>query len=320
MKIRKGQEADLPAVVDLLKASLGDSLVPKSVELWKWKHVDNPHGASPVLVAEEDGRIVGVRAFLKWQWLHNGVQHEAVRAVDTSTHPDFQGKGIFKKLTLQSVEDAKAAGVSFVYNTPNENSKPGYLKMGWVEKGRMPLKLKINPLAYKNTKLPGIPAQDWEKLDELLPHLRNPVASSGRLHTVLSPEYIRWRYKDIPLFDNYFLTDYASYALFYRFKEHSFGLEFRILDLLTKPWDFDGAARAQLQDQLQDASKGCFLVSASGRQYELLRDTFPGMGLLPVVARGPIVTLRNLTLPEAAFKDLQNVNSWGYSIGDMELF
>jgi N-acetylglutamate synthase-like GNAT family acetyltransferase len=320
MQIRKGTESDIPAIVELLKSSLGEGLIQKSEQLWKWKHVENPNGASPVLVAEADGKVVGVRAFLRWQWVYKGKVLQAIRAVDTATHPDFQGKGIFKKLTLQGLDQAKLAGIDLVYNTPNESSKPGYLKMGWVEMSRMALKLKVNPFAYKSSIPPAVPTKDWEKLKFVLPLFSNPIASHELVHTLLSPAYIRWRYQDNPLFDYHFLSDYRSYVLFYRIKQHSFGQEMRVVDLLTIKGAFDKASKKGLAAEFKKISSNCFLTSASGRHFELTENVYPGMGLLPVMAKGPIVTLRNISLDEEAFKELGKQQNWGYSLGDMELF
>lgn len=320
MEIRHATPEDLPAVIELLKASLGEGMIQKSLNLWKWKHLDNPHGVSPVLIAVENGVVAGVRAFLKWQWQYKGKTYEAVRAVDTATHPDFQGKGIFKKLTLQGLEDAKQADVKFVYNTPNENSKPGYLKMGWVEQGRMPLKLRVNPTSYGNIAEPQAPQQEWERLQALLPTLLNPASESGAVYTKLSPAYINWRYRDNPLFPYYFITDYRSYLLFYRIKKHKFGQEMRVVDIFTNSVSIKAAALKNLKNTFKKIAGECFLVSASGRHYTLAKEVYFSMGILPVVARGPIVTLKNLLMSNNSFNELKEVENWSYSLGDMELF
>ncbi|MDO6390241.1 GNAT family N-acetyltransferase [Pontibacter sp. BT731] len=320
MQIRKGTEADIPAIVELLKSSLGEGLIQKSERLWNWKHMENPHGVSPVLIAEADGQVVGVRAFLRWQWKYKGQVLRAIRAVDTATHPEFQGKGIFKKLTLQGLKDAKMQGIDLVYNTPNDSSKPGYLKMGWKEMGRMALKLKVNLLAYKHHSLPILPEQNWTKLAELLPKLSNPSDLADQVQTLLSPVYIQWRYQDNPLFDYYYLSDYQSYVLFFRFKSHSFGQELRIVDLLVDKQKFNKEANKELSRTFQKLNKACFLASASGRHFQLVRSVYPGMGIIPVIDKGPIVTLRNVNLQEKVFAELSKQENWGYAIGDMELF
>lgn len=320
MQIRKGTEADIPSIVELLKSSLGEGLIQKSERLWNWKHVQNPHGASPILVAEADGQVVGVRAFLRWQWKYKGKVLQAIRAVDTATHPEYQGKGIFKKLTLQGLEDAKKQGIHIVYNTPNESSKPGYLKMGWVEMGRMALKLKVNPFAYKQQKLQALPEQNWAKLADLLPMLSNPIENADQVQTLLSPAYIQWRYKDNPLFDYYFLSDYQSYVLFFRFKSHGFGQEMRIVDILVNERQFDQRAKKSLADSFHKISKMCFMASASGRHFQLVDGVYPRMGLIPVLDKGPIVTLRNVSMQEETFAELSKQENWGFALGDMELF
>lgn len=320
MQIRKGTEADIPAIVELLKSSLGEGIIKKSKDLWNWKHVQNPHGASPVLIAEADGRVVGVRAFLRWQWQYKGRVLQAIRAVDTATHPEFQGKGIFKKLTLQGLKDADIAGIHFVYNTPNESSKPGYLKMGWIEMGRMTLKLKVNPFAYKKTILPTSPKQNWSKLESVLPLLHNPIAEAHYVQTLLSPDYIKWRYQNNPLFDYNFISDYKSFVLFYRIKSHSFGQELRVVDLFVNKATYSNNAKQELINSFKMISKACFLTSASGRHFELTSAVYPVMGLLPIMDKGPIVTLRNVSLQDEMFKEISKQEQWGYVLGDMELF
>jgi hypothetical protein len=91
-------------------------------------------------VAEADGRIVGFRTFLRWEFVAaDGRTVRAVRAVDTATDPDHQGQGIFTALTRAALAELPADGVELVFNTPNEKSLPGYLKMGWSTVGRLPV-------------------------------------------------------------------------------------------------------------------------------------------------------------------------------------
>ena len=130
---------DLPRVLDLLEASLGGGPAGRrQPELFRWKHLENPFGPSFMLVAEHEGRLVGLRAFMRWRFTAFGDRLEAARAVDTATHPDYQGMGIFTRLTLALLEVIDGH-VDLVFNTPNAKSGPGYLKMGWSEVGRLPV-------------------------------------------------------------------------------------------------------------------------------------------------------------------------------------
>ncbi|WP_205509177.1 GNAT family N-acetyltransferase [Longitalea arenae] len=333
MQIRPATPQDKPAMIDLLKKSLGEGLIPKSEALWTWKHEQNPFGASFVLLAEENDTIIGLRAFMQWQWKWKGKLYKAIRAVDTATHPAHQGKGIFKKLTLQQLELCKQQGVHFVFNTPNDQSRPGYLKMGWVQQGRMPLKFKVpNPVAlalavaFKKGKTAPVaedptPVQQWEpKVFELMN--RYAGSNDDQLQTVLSAEYIRWRYADNPLFRYNYFTDHENFLLIGRIKSHSFTRELRLVDcILFNNSSSDRRINSRISKAILPYCKKnkIQVISFSGQQYQSYRSALNWMGLIPVQNRGPIVTVRDLNMNEQ-FPDLLDIKNWGYSLGDMELF
>ncbi|WP_207512463.1 GNAT family N-acetyltransferase [Longitalea luteola] len=333
MQIRPATPQDKPAMIALLKKSLGEGLIPKSEALWTWKHEQNPFGASFVLLAEENNTIIGLRAFMQWQWKWKGNLYKAIRAVDTATHPDHQGKGIFKKLTLQQLELCKQQGIHFVFNTPNDQSRPGYLKMGWVQQGRMPLKFKVtNPIAlawavaFKKGKAGSTaedptPVQQWDPaVFKLMDRYTN--TDNDQLQTVLSTEYIRWRYADNPLFRYNYFTDFENFLLIGRIKSHSFTRELRLVDcMLFNNASSDRHINSRISRTILPYCKKnkIQVISFSGQQYQLNRSALSWMGIIPVQNRGPIVTVRDLNMSEQ-FSSLLNINNWGYSLGDMELF
>src|SRR2546428_4283091 len=141
--IRPYRDDDESRVLELLDASLGGG--PGGIrppEFFRWKHFENPFGRSFMLVADREGRIIGLRAFMRWEFVAKGITLRAVSAVDTATHPDYQGHGVFSSLTQAALE-AVRGDTDLVFNTPNEKSLPGYLKMGWEKVGRMPILLKV---------------------------------------------------------------------------------------------------------------------------------------------------------------------------------
>ena len=137
IEIRPTIAGDRDAIIDLLGASLGWQDDERARSLFTWKHETNPFGPSYAWVAEHDGRIVAVRLFMRWRFRRGAGTVEAVRAVDTATHPDYQGMGLFRALTMQGIERCRADGIGFVFNTPNDQSRPGYLTMGWRDVGRV---------------------------------------------------------------------------------------------------------------------------------------------------------------------------------------
>ncbi|WP_405016453.1 GNAT family N-acetyltransferase [Kitasatospora sp. NBC_00070] len=259
--------ADHPAVLDLLTASLaGGPTGTRSAGFFDWKHRRNPFGASPGLVAVTPaGRIVGVRLFLRWEWQRGGQVVRAVRPVDTATHPDFQGRGVFRRLTTQLLEQVTPEA-ELVFNTPNGNSLPGYLRMGWQDLGQVPVTLRVSrPLSFArgaraaltrrraavgpvSCELPT--AADWfgtEPITELLHERAAADAPDTRLAVLRTEEFLRWRYGDAPGLDYRVITCHRGGELagvaFGRPRRRGPLVEFTLADLIVRPGDGESAAR-----------------------------------------------------------------------------
>lgn len=310
MIIRQAQQEDIPAIVELLKLSLGESLMQKSSLFWKWKHLENPFGKSPVLVLEEEGNLIGVRAFLLWKYQLEGQQILAGRAVDTAIHPSFQGKGLFTKLTKKLLEQVQKENVQFIFNSPNKQSLPGYLKMAWETWGRLPLKVQLNLFAKKGQ----VPEkQDWRLLDSLIERLEQQNEAHSTINTHLVSGFIQWRYENCPVVDYHWISDQSTYLLIYRLKRGRFGIEFRIVDFF-KTAVFSKMEKAQLNQRLKIKVKevGAIFTSYSGLQ---ANNSPLDLGGIPTLKQGPLVTLRNLNYKSSPL-DLP----WSWSLGDLELF
>ena len=332
MQLRAATPNDKPAIIHLLRKSLGESTIPKSEVLWNWKHELNPFGPSYLLLAEEDEKLVGVRAFMRWEWRWKGQIYKAIRAVDTATDPAYQGRGIFKKLTLEQIAICKNEGISFVFNTPNNQSKPGYLKMGWVEQGKLPLKFKVlRPLTmaylrlFKENKsvetiehIAHLP--DWQP--NVLNLVENAVVNGDHLSTHTSHDYISWRYEKNPLFRYHYFTDHSAFFIISRLKKHAFGCELRLVEFfLLDPKSDTRQLSKEVRRQVMDYCKlnKIDFISVSGLQCSLYNMCFNWMGVIPVRAMGPSITLRDLNMKEK-FQDLLEMKNWAYSLGDLELF
>jgi N-acetylglutamate synthase-like GNAT family acetyltransferase len=327
MEIRTATEHDVPLIVELLKKSLGEELMPKSREYWQWKHIDNPFGKSPVILAFENDILVGVRAFMRWQWKSSGQVFESVRAVDTATHPDYQGRGIFKKLTLELLNYCANEGWHFVFNTPNSNSKPGYLKMGWKEAGKLPISIPIlHPVSValnmSRLKQSVVKTNDTNQesflqhpnLEELLK--QNAVRCKDQIITSHTVKSLQWRYQNVPV-AKYFTCGLQTAGklrvlLVYRLKSSSAGNELRVTDIFMDTDKYKTDVRAMVKDLVKQHAADYATVSG-------LNSWLNGAGLylrkLPV---GPVVTVRNITFDAA--NTLHNFNGWSPSVGDLELF
>ena len=161
--VRRATGDDLAAILDLLSASMKRDPSEPYDALFRWKHIDNPFGPSPSWVAVDGDRMAGFRTFLRWEFrTAMGDVVRAVRAVDTATHPDFQGRGVFTTLTMRAIDDLRAEGVPLIFNTPNEKSRPGYLKMGWSQIGALPTYVRVTKArSLPRVAASRVPARIW---------------------------------------------------------------------------------------------------------------------------------------------------------------
>ena len=324
LEIRSAGLADRPAVLELLSASLGWLPDDHSARFFDWKHDQNPFGRSPGWVALAGEEVVGFRTFLRWEYeCSDGVEHRAVRAVDTATHPRFQGRGIFRRLTLAALEDLTAEGVDFVFNTPNAQSRPGYLKMGWTEVGRLPTSVRPvslgSPLRMFRAR---VPAERWSTptdagrpaaevlADPSLSDLISALAPDGRLHTRVTPAYLRWRYGFEPLAYRVVTVsdDVADGLAVFRLRRRGAALECALCDVLIRAGD-RSAYRALLRSVVR-MSGADYVIRIGGALIDQ-------SGFFRLPRQGPVLTWRALGEgggPGATLAD------WRLGLGDVELF
>lgn len=305
----------------LLGAALDRADDGRFAALHDWKHARNPFGRSLAWVAVEHGQIVGYRAFLRWEFTDGARTFRAVRAVDTATDPAHQGKGIFRTLTMHALEAARADGVDFVFNTPNDKSRPGYLKMGWELVGVLRPHLRPrSPLALPTILRGRVPAAHWGEAsgagqladdvfadgvgtEELLAASRPP---DGKLSTKRSASYLRWRYGGT-LLGYRVLTlgdDLAEGAACFRVRRRGPAMEATIGDLLVP--GHGAIARRRLIGKV---------LKASGAHYALVLDGTWRDVTLAVPGQGPTLTWRSVC--ESHSPPLAR---WALTMGDIELF
>lgn len=123
---------------------------------FQWKYRDNPFGDSLHIIVLDDEKVISTRVF--WRLDIDGV--ESYQCVDTSVLPEYQGKGLFGKTVKAALE---VIGDKQIYNYPNSNSAPAYLKYGWkVFEESDCIKLNFSMFMIKN-----VQEIDWtrEQLD-----------------------------------------------------------------------------------------------------------------------------------------------------------
>jgi len=139
----------LQLVADFFNEQFPGVFYPKCTpEIFKWKlGSSNPAGSGFLTVAMCNGLVVGTASGTRKILTENNKAFDAIEIGDTFTHPDFRKNGkcitprlagtatdkyfavsVFGRLVSETILRAQMNGVGFVYGTPNENSKPPYIK------------------------------------------------------------------------------------------------------------------------------------------------------------------------------------------------
>lgn len=335
---------DSQAVLDVVRSSLpGNAATRKTEKYWRWKHIENPFGESAgtlAMAADSSGGIVAVRSFMQWRFLSGTMELTAVRAVDTVTADAWRGKGIFKQLTLQAVKNLEADGVDLVFNTPNQNSAPGYLKMGWCDIGSVPLYIRpLKPLRIVGALIKGkfgagpvtptwypdeaqLPRwAEWEDRSEIIAVMRSHEMNRRPfgLRTVRTADYLSWRYGRNPQ------ADYRVHIL--RENDHVIAvavlrpnIRYGLRELvITEIWarDANPAFMQRLLDTLGCCAETDYMIAhfAKGSaEYTALRKA----SFFRVPVRKMRLFIRKLgkPLPASVF----TMQGWDLTLGDLELF
>lgn len=180
MEIGGLTDSAIPAVLDVLEESFGGSFDRRWFD---WKHRSGPWGPSRGWVATDEAGLVGVRLFMPWRFVDRTSDLLALRPCDTVTVPRARGRGVFRKLTERAI-DSLGEDVDFLFNTPNSQSKPGYLKMGFVEWTNVGQAI-------------GVVSPSRAGLTENV----SSGDAANTLRTERTPEFIDWRYKRCPVYE-----------------------------------------------------------------------------------------------------------------------
>ena len=333
--IRPYDDADERKVIELLDATLGAGPIgERTSEFFHWKHIANPFGRSYMLVALSGSRIIGLRAFLRWSFQAGSRTLHAVQAVDTATHPEHQGKGVFRRLTLSALE-VLGEEADFVFNTPNEHSLPGYLKMGWEVVGTIPVSVRVHrPLKFAkritsfrdvagsaaDVTVEASAAMDVINSSSDVPDLLAEMSAGrdDRISTDRSLEYLRWRYCAAPALDYRAVREPTAGPLLglgvFRVRTRGALVESTVADLLVRPGD-RRTARKLLRSIAAAAPVDhmtCHFPPGSAASSAAARSGFirTRRGILLTVNK-----LRPRILPDPA-----SLSSWALSLGDVEVF
>ncbi len=159
-----------------------------------WRYRDNPAGA--VVGADAwAGETLAAHYVTCPLWAHvDGQRVHGLLSMNTATHPDFQGKGLFTRLAQATYEQGRSGGYGFVIGVANGNSTPGFLRrlafqhVGSLRAGilpRAPRRFTAAAVQYQADWSPALIG--WRLAN---PATRYRVGHSGALTGVWAPTHL----------------------------------------------------------------------------------------------------------------------------------
>lgn len=219
IQIKCSLELPVPKVTSFLDEVFSSTPDYFSPALWVWKHVQNPFESSRFWSAWDSDQLIGTRPLWAWR-LKLGIEKVvAFQCVDTAVSAAYRGRGVFSGLVRRMLEDIDNV---LIFNFPNSNSFPGYMKLGWVALSG--LRTFVRPLSFgglvrsilyrvlkrfrnqsivpsKVIVLPSSNLLERLQCPEVIDHLRPLLLSyasslSQKLTTDIDVPYLLWRYSD----------------------------------------------------------------------------------------------------------------------------
>ena len=142
---------------------------------WNWKFGQECPYPHDVLVAEAEGKIVGIQPMIAFPFAVENQEVSSLLLLDLMIRPTWIRKGLFT-LLVKRVETELLERFAFFYTFPNENSFPGFIgKLGWL--------IPFQPLLMVRLALPRkLKGNDSSTLPE------------PRVHLFKDKTYFDWRY------------------------------------------------------------------------------------------------------------------------------
>ena len=115
------------ALVELMKSCFPDS-DKFSADFFEWQYINNPAGKVHGYSAYLGDELAAHYATIPVDYVFNDKPTKGLLSLNTATHRDHQGKGLFSQLAQKTYDEAAAKGFNFVIGVANANSTPGFIR------------------------------------------------------------------------------------------------------------------------------------------------------------------------------------------------
>jgi GNAT superfamily N-acetyltransferase len=127
-----------------------------------WLYVANPDGPAVGFDAWDGERLAAHYVCVPARAWVEGKEVPVLLSLNTATHPDYQGKGLFTKLAAMTYEAGAAQGFDGVYGVANANSTPGFVRKLGFQLVR-PLEARIGLGGLRHGRKPAAATLSFER-------------------------------------------------------------------------------------------------------------------------------------------------------------
>lgn len=122
---RSAHPEDVPEILDLYNSVFA---TPRNANQWQWEFAENPWNRRHIVLGFAGKRLIGHMAGVPMGFRHEDRILRSARLQHAVVHPDYWGRGAFRRVIQELDEQMAAGGVDFVYAFPNRNSLPAMLR------------------------------------------------------------------------------------------------------------------------------------------------------------------------------------------------
>jgi len=99
-----------------------------TLDYLRWLYADNPDGVVVGYDAWDGARLAAHYVCVPGMATVGGETVRVLLSLNTATHPDYQGKGLFTRLAALTYDSGREQGYDAVYGVANSNSTPGFIR------------------------------------------------------------------------------------------------------------------------------------------------------------------------------------------------
>ncbi|MFX0135774.1 MAG: GNAT family N-acetyltransferase [Candidatus Hodarchaeota archaeon] len=141
---------DKNEMLELMKEYWGENEFT-TAKFYDWQYLKNPAGEPVIILARDknNGKLAGQYVVIAANITVAGQNLPATLSINTLTHKDYRGQGIFTELAEHVYKKCSEKKRYFTYGFPNENSYYGFInKLNFDDIGSVPLQIYLNLLHY----------------------------------------------------------------------------------------------------------------------------------------------------------------------------